>query len=402
MRLLFVKPGLAWPRTSGHDVYCYHMMKALAGLGAEVALATIAELHPRAVEGFQPVFCGRLASDLPPGARPESRLSWLQERFRSFWGVSTAHIESVRALAKELRPDVVIAFGLPSLPFLAGVDDAVRVWAMADEWVYHHLSQVRLFAASSWPHVKPAMIKGVYERVYAPLVDRAWAVSDTDRWAARWFAGIRVTDLLPNGVDTDFYHPLDEPVTPRSAIFWGRLDFEPNVDALTWFGRHVWPAVLRDAPDARFTIIGYAPTKAVERLTELPNVSLRPNVDDLRAAVCQHALVALPMISGGGIKNKLLEGAAMGRPIVCTPRACLDLRSGGRLPVVMTAQPQAFARAMVALWGDEARRSDLGREARRWVSEYYSWTTPARNALTAFEQAVAARTMPQGVTSQPV
>src|SRR5262245_42877033 len=338
MRLLFVKPALVWPRTSGHDVYCYYMMKALAEEGAEVSLASVDETDPRAVEGVRLAHLQRLADALPPGVSPKP-LPWLQERFRSFWGVSHAHIESVRHLAAAWQADVVIAFGLPALPFLAGVDRAVRVWAMADEWVYHHLTMVRPTDRSTWHHLKAALIKGAYERAYSSLIDRAWAVSDTDLRAGRWFAGIKALDLLPNGVDTDFYRPLDEPVTPRTAVFWGRLDFEPNTDALAWFFTHVWNDVLRQVPDARFTIIGYDPTPAVRKFAELRGVTLLPNVQDLRATVCRHALVALPMVSGGGIKNKLLEGAAMARPIICTPRAALDLRASGELPFLKVREP---------------------------------------------------------------
>lgn len=391
MRLLFVKHELAWPRTSGHDVYCYYMMKALAEQDAEVSLATIALTNPRAVEGVRLAQCRQLSDALPPGATARKSLTYTQDRFRSFWGVSEANIESVRAIAEETRADVVVAFGLLALPFLGGVDRAVRVWAMADEWVYHHLTLVRPFDRSTWHHLKSAFIKGVYERAYSPLVDRAWAVSDTDLRAGRWFAGIKHLDLLPNGVDTDFYRPLAEPVTPRTAVFWGRLDFEPNSDALTWFFTYVWNDVLREAPDARFTIIGYEPTLAVRKLADLPGVTLLPNVDDLRATVCRHAVVALPMVSGGGIKNKLLEGAAMGRPIVCTPRAAMDLRSGGQLPFLQVRQPAEWVKGLVSLWNDEPRRQQLGRAAREWVSEYYSWAAPARNALKAFQQSIDAK-----------
>jgi glycosyltransferase involved in cell wall biosynthesis len=390
MRLLFVKPELVWPRTSGHDVYCYYMMKALAEAGADVSLATQQDTKPAAVEGVRLEHLTRLPSAMPAGVAP-TKLPWAQERFRSFWGVEHAHIAAVRTLADDWRSDVVIAFGLQSLPFLAGVDRAVRVWAMADEWVYHHLTMVRPTDRSTWHHLKSAAIKGVYERAYNSLVDRAWAVSDTDLRAGRWFAGIRHLDLLPNGVDTDFYRPLDEPVAPRTAVFWGRLDFEPNSDALTWFFANVWPDVRREAPDARFTIMGYKPTPVVQQLAALPGVTLLPDVDDLRAMVCRHAVVALPMVSGGGIKNKLLEGAAMGRPIVCTPRAAMDLRSGGHLPFLQVRQPDEWVQGLVSIWKDQARRDELGRQARLWVSEYYSWAAPARNALKGFQESLDAK-----------
>ena len=383
MRVLFVKPSLVWPRTTGHDVYCYYMMKGLADLGAQVSLLTAAETDPRAVEGIALVSCDRL-TDQAPAQSP--KLSWLQERFRSFWGVSEAHIDSVRRTAEASRADVVVAFGLPALPYLAGVTRALRVWAMADEWVYHHLSQVQVTDKATWHHLKSAAIKGVYERAYRPLVDRFWAVSDTDLRAARWFAGMKRGDLLPNGVDTDFYRPMPAVEQPRTAIFWGRLDFEPNTDALRWFCREVWPGIRQRVPEARFTAIGYSPTEEVRRMTAAPGITLLPNVEDLRTAVCEHALVVLPMISGGGIKNKLLEGAAMGRPIVCTPRACMDLRSSGSLPMEQVTKPAEWIDRVVELWNDDARRSALGAAARSWVGEYYSWKTPARNALAAFEK----------------
>ena len=82
MRLLFVKRALAWPRSSGHDVYAYHAMKECAALGHEVSLAFGVAPAPEAVKGL------RLANRYPFGGRDRSetfggRATWLQRRFRS-------------------------------------------------------------------------------------------------------------------------------------------------------------------------------------------------------------------------------------------------------------------------------------------------------------------------------
>ncbi len=385
MRVLFIKPHLSWPRASGHDIYCYFMMQTMAALGTEVSLATVAPIDAKAVEGVQLAYAGQLPEELPAGA-PPVELSWAQERFRSFWGVSRGHIAGIRDLSNRLEADVVIAVGLPALPFLAGPERALRIWAMADEWVYHHVSLVRATEPSTWHNLKIAAIKGAYERAYASRVDRAWAVSITDQRAGRWLAGMPVVDFVPLGVDTAFYHPRSVVEQPNTCVFWGRLDFEPNIDAVVWFCERVWPSIRRLVPDARFTIIGYNPIPRILQLAELPGVVVQPNVDDLRSAVCVHALVVLPMISGGGIKNKLLEGAAMARPIVCTPRACMDLLPPDALPLAQARTPTKFADCVVELWKDPLRRSDLGTRARIWVGQYYSWEAAVRRAFAGFRR----------------
>jgi glycosyltransferase involved in cell wall biosynthesis len=64
----------------------------------------------------------------------------------------------------------------------------------------------------------------------------------------------------------------------------------------------------------------------------------------------------------------------------------MDLRSSGTLPLEQVTKPKEFVDSMSALWSDDARRDVLGRQARAWVSEYYSWMAPARDALAAFKR----------------
>jgi glycosyltransferase involved in cell wall biosynthesis len=391
MRVLFVKPSLAWPRTTGHDVYCYYMMKGLAELGVEVALATSEPTSSEATSGFTPAFVTELDRAPVPETVTVAPLSWLQERFRSFWGIEHRDIRAVAGLVDRWRPDVVVAFSLSALPYLAAVRGPLRVWAMADEWVYHHMAQVRLTDRSTWEHARAGIIKGAYERAYRSLVDRIWVVSETDRWAARYFAGMRQADLLPNGVDTEFFSPMDVAVEPETAIFWGSLLFEPNIDAMRWFCAEVWPEVKRRVPRATFTMMGYQPTPVVHALAGSNGISLLPNVPDIRPEVCRRSVVVLPFLSGGGIKNKLLEGAAMGRPILSTRHACRDLTFDGPTPIAMADSPAEWADALVSLWNDPARCAALGRDARAWVVRHYSWATPALGALKGFEAGLAAK-----------
>jgi glycosyltransferase involved in cell wall biosynthesis len=378
VRFLFVKDRLAWPRSSGHDVHSYYMMRALTQLGHEVSLLTVEETSTEAVKGLSLLHLCVLGHGVGDDGRV--RLSPLQERFRSYWGIDRGRIGAVRDASDVVKADAVVVVGLGVLPLLGAIDGPARIWYAGDEWVWHHLSQVRAGDPSSWSNFREAAVKGCYEWAYAGLVDRAWVVSESDRRAMRPILGLDKVDVVPNGVDSDHFRAPDVEQWERSCVFWGRLDFGPNVQAIEWFCRRIWPAVRRLAPDARFTIYGYNPTQRITALSSQGGVSVVPDLPDIRCEIARHQVVVLPFISGGGIKNKLLEAASMGKAIVGTPQASNGLKLGGREPLLTARTAGRWAGMITSLWDDSNRRARLGDEARRWVLERHTWEAAARVA----------------------
>ncbi|MEO8071442.1 MAG: glycosyltransferase family 4 protein, partial [Acidobacteriota bacterium] len=379
MRLLFMKHALVWPRSSGHDVHTYYMMKACAELGHEVGLATAGDADPAAIAGLP--LSARFALDQTPPTTdpPLVAATSLQRKFQSYWGVPQRRVAALRTAAREMAADAVIVVGLDALSYLPELGGVARVWYAADEWTLHHLSQVRAGSAALKDDLRAAVVKGLYERVHRGVVDRAWVVSERDRRAMRWVAGIANVDVLPNGVDGAYFAPGPEAVEPNTAVFWGRLDFGPNIQALQWFCVNVWPKVRQQVPTGRFTIIGFQPTPEIRALAKIDGITLAADLPDLRTSARRHAVTVLPFVSGAGIKNKLLEAAAMGMAILCTPKTATALR--GTPPIVSASTPDQFAAALVALWKDDSRRRDIGRAARAWVLEHHTWSSVAQEAM---------------------
>ena len=378
MRFLFVKDTLAFPRSSGHDVHGFYLMQALAKLGHEVSLATLNAVDPLAIQGGNLTSLHTFAE--PAKNPPPIRLTKLQEKFRSYWGVPSSPIQRIGEIATEIRAEAVVVVGLRVLPYLGAITNALRIWYAGDEWVWHHLSQVSCWQRKSWGELKPALVKGIYERAYAPLLDRVWMVSPTDQRAYRWVTGRKNVDVLPNGIDSDYYRPETAEMLPNSCVFWGRLDFGPNIQALEWFCKQVWPRVLEKVPRATFHIYGFQLTAEVKRLIEgVPRIILTPDLPDLRAEVLRSQVVVLPFVSGGGIKNKLLEAAAMGKAILCTPRTVAGLSPRGS--VMLASSSSEWVTRLTDLWQNPEKRNRLGGNARRWVIEQHTWEAAAKVAL---------------------
>lgn len=397
MRFLFVKTELGWPRYSGHDVHAYAMMQALAARGHEVALLTAAAPSAEALDGLQLVCqtvlpaaaAEAVVTDDTAGNEPAVSSAGplgrrLQERFRSYWGIEHSHIRFVRDHAERLAADAVVVVGMEVLPYLTLIRRQQRIWYAADEWVWHHLSLLKMSQADTWGHLRNAALLGAYERSFASVIDRAWVVSAADQRALRWVAGLAAVDVIPNGVDATAFAPVSAAPEPLSCAFWGNLSFQPNEQALAWFCEQVWPLVRERHAAARFNIYGFQPSPKVQQLGRGAGIRITPDVPDIGEAVSRQAVVVLPFRSGGGVKNKLLEAAALAKPIVCSPRSCNGLTADDELPFEVVAEsPAAWAAALSDLWADAQRCEALGRRAREWVLAHHSWQAAADRAVAA-------------------
>ncbi|MBY0513005.1 MAG: glycosyltransferase, partial [Gemmataceae bacterium] len=262
LRLLFVKESQNWPRACGHDVHGAGMMVALAARGHAVELATLRRPTAEALAGIR--LSGLHDLNGPPCRFP----GWtpLQRKLAGYFGVKDEWAAALAALVRQRDYDAVVVVASHLLPLLAAVRGPVRVWYPADDQAWQHLSRVRARDPRTWGGVRLAAINAVYERAFAGCLDRVWVVSPPDRTAVRLVTGRRQVDLIPNGVDADHYHPGGEPDRPCSCVFWGRLDFGPNVDALAWFLGRVWPAVRAATLAATLSVFGFNPTARVREL----------------------------------------------------------------------------------------------------------------------------------------
>jgi len=377
VRVLFAKHTLAYPRSSGHDIRTYNMIRALRQLGCDVALATVNRPSPQALDGLRLNWMTTLSRPRPATV-DTTKLGTLQTRFASYFGVSAAQMVAVAEAAREFQADVVVGVGADILPYMA-LTEVPRVWYAGDEWVSHYSSLAKLTQVSTWRHLVTAGVWGLYQRAFARDLDRIWVVSGREQRHMQRWAGTDRVDALPNGVDADYFAPRRGGERPHSAIFWGRLDFQPNLQALQWFCSAIWPKLKQRFPDAEFRIVGFNAGAEARDLAAVPGVVLSPDVGDLRPLVHEHAVVVMPFQSGGGIKNKLLEAASMGKAIVCTPIACGGLR--GNPPLVRADSADAWIAAIAELWADPCARSRLGDDARAWAVRDHSWERTARDAV---------------------
>jgi glycosyltransferase involved in cell wall biosynthesis len=187
------------------------------------------------------------------------------------------------------------------------------------------------------------------------------------------FPRARSAKVIPNGVDAEYFRYVPHARPTRILVFSGSMSFPPNVEAVLWFRRHVWPSLVQRYPDVSWYIVGANPHEAVRGLGEDENIVVTGFVDDIRPFVQQSSVVVAPMFSGSGIKNKVLEAMACGRAVVTTPLGIqgIDAKAGEEFE--LATDGPGFVASIQRLLDEPDLANAVGLAGRRLVETRYSW-----------------------------
>lgn len=198
--------------------------------------------------------------------------------------------------------------------------------------------------------------------------------SDLDRERLHEIVPDANTVVVPNGVDCEYFASADRPVRPGSLVFVGTMNWYPNVQAMVYFLREIWPGLKARVPAVTLDIAGSNPPEPLVQMARaLPDVTVHGYLPDVRPLIDSAAVYVCPIRDGGGTKLKILDAFAMKKCVVAHPIACEGIEVTDGKDIVLASTPAEFVREIESLLGDDARRDELGRAARSLVESRYSY-----------------------------
>lgn len=211
-----------------------------------------------------------------------------------------------------------------------------------------------------------------YEREIVKKFDKSLFVSDVDKKFIENYIDSANIDVLPVGVDTDYFSYSGSGFDMNEIVFMGNMRTYPNSDAAYYFADRVFPLIRRSCPEAKFTIAGANPPRRIRDLRKKKNVFVTGHVDDIRPYLRNAAVSVCPMRAGAGMQNKVLESMAAGIPVVTTK---IGLEGIGAVPgndILSAEGEQEFAKAVLSVLTDKQLREKISRNGRRFVEEKFS------------------------------
>jgi glycosyltransferase involved in cell wall biosynthesis len=209
-----------------------------------------------------------------------------------------------------------------------------------------------------------------YELRLLPKVDRVQVCSAENGECLLGYLPMLRDRLDPDyraGIDTARYAFRLNGRAPNTMLFLGSFRHLPNQEALTWFVRFVLPKVVERIPVAKLVVVGSDPPPPHALPNAGKSIELRGFVEDVRDPLAECALFVCPILSGSGMRVKLLEAFAAGIPVVSTRVGAEGLADRDGEVCALADDPDLFASHVVKLLADPGQAASMAQRARELV-----------------------------------
>lgn len=401
MKILQVCKKFPYPVKDGESIAVTALSRALNELACQVSLLAMnTHKHffsdkgrPEALSHYREIFKVPIDNRVKP-----------TEAFLNLFSRDSYHITRFispafrRQLAEVLKKNTFDLIQLetpylsPYIPTIRKYSDALI--AMRAHNVEHEIWRRIAENTSSFP--KRWYLKHLAEKLYRYEVEQLKqydilvAITQRDLDYFRRLGYGKAAVVAPIGICSEAYRPdFDSYRRPLSLSFIGSLDWMPNLEGLEWFLSEAWEPLHRKHPGLEFHIAGRNTPDSWNHKLAGKNIFIHGEVPDAAEFINSHPLMAVPLLSGSGMRAKILEGMALGRVVLTTSMGLEGIAASPGKEVLLADTPGQFLKQIEFCLRKGRQMEHMGRQARRLAVEQYDSLAIARRLLDAYQALTA-------------
>lgn len=378
------------PASSGAPIYVVNTLLPLANeynlhlftIGGEAELAQI-EKHRKEYDHY---FCSVHVEPralIPSKKKTAGRIFHTLEHIRhglpfmdaSYY--SRAAVKNARRIVKEMKIDAMeihsshLAFFkkfLPKIPaLLASHNIESDIFPF---WIPQHIAK--------WE-------KSIIELLAKISRKNAHQVEFENKWNFEAMTFISMNDMTRVTAPVEkYYIPLclpvkdidyrEKPESPINLLWMGGFWWYPNAEGVLWFVREILPLVRDRLAERNIQIhfLGVAPPDELKAADDGKHVLVHGFVESLSDVLKNTHLLFVPLLSGGGVRVKILEAMSNGIPVISTSKGCEGLGATDGKDIIIRDTPEAFAQSLIELAVNQELRNRLSIACRELLCEKYN------------------------------
>lgn len=382
MRILQLMNKVPWPPNDGGAIACLNMTKGFSMLGHEVtvlsmntskhhvslkempsAIRNLADFHlvevPASINWAEAAI-NLLFSDLPYNAQ-----RFISDEFSQ----QLAQLLTVKAF------DVIQMEGLylcPYIPVIRKYSDALISYRAHN--IEYEIWDRTAKLSKGW---RAKYLQNLSKRIkrfeisYLNAYDLLVPITDRDGIILDSLGNVKPRHTSQTGIDFASLVPTAKKLEFPSLFHIGALDWAPNQEGLIWFFDNCWPRIHADNPDLKFYLAGRNAPEWLERRFKLGGVVYLGEISDAYDFINSKAIMVVPLFSGSGMRIKIIEGMALGKPIVTTDIGTEGIPTTDGQNIMIANDADQFVASINRLINNRDLFNEIGKNAIGFIQEKF-------------------------------
>ncbi|MBA3662807.1 MAG: glycosyltransferase family 4 protein [Bacteroidetes bacterium] len=396
LRILQISNKAPFPPNDGSSIAVYNMAKGFIENGAELHLIAI-----NTSKHFKP------DKDVPADFKrdshyltvPQNTNTSLHGAFLNLFSGQSYFVSRFcfRAMEKALEEkltqhkfDIIQLDGL----FVAGYIDLIRKYSTAKIvlrahnvesilWNRHLLNE-KSAIKRTYLKIQVKKLKRFEESVIKK-VDAIVSITDVDKKTFQELAPGKPVTTCITGVNVDYYKkPGDRHLKQKTIFYFASMDWMPNQEAADWFLSNCWKKVFHAVHDCKLVIAGKNMPQRFLKLNQ-PNVLVIGNINNSKDFYNQHDIMLVPLLTGSGLRIKIIEGMSYGKAIVSTTVGAEGIPVTHGKNILIADNPDDFSAAVIELLNNDEKRHSLESEAQKLAEKEFDNKKVVANLLSFYE-----------------
>jgi len=397
LKILHISPRVPFPPTDGGAIGIYNIVTGAAKAGHEVHLLSVntpKHLQPDNVVPYvsfqKNVFIDTSLSVLKAFANFFKNIPYNVDRF-----VSEDFSKVLIEMLQKNTYDVVQIEGA----FVAWYVDEVKKYAKCPVVVRAHNIEYVIWerlAENCGNSVKKSYLSFLakrfkkFEAEYYKKFDGIASITPEDAERLRALGVDNLQKIIPAGVNMENFKTTSISPKPFTVFVLSSLDWLPNQEAVLWFLKNVWPELIKEIPQLELHIAGKNTPESFYQLKN-DNIVIHGFVNSSSEFMQQHDLMAVPLLSGGGMRVKIIEGMAQGKIIISSSIGAEGIHYENGKNILIADKPENWVKMILDYFHNRQSYQHIGENARNLIKEEYSNEKVTSDYIEFYKELIAGK-----------
>ncbi len=384
MKILQITNKVPYPENDGGAIACMNMLRGLHSNGNKVTLLSMVTLkHPVALEDI-PTEVKSIA-DIHLVAVPApitilgglknllfSRLPYNAQRF-----IDKTFREKLVNLIQQQPFDLIQFEGLYVCPYIhiARENTTAKIVYRAHN-IEHEIWER---TARITKGIKKWYLRNLSKRIrrfegsFINKYDLLVPITSRDGDMLNRMGNTKPVQVSQTGIDVSKFTANKSGSVEYPSLFHiGALDWSPNQEGLIWFLENCWPAILKQKPEIKFYIAGRKAPEWLKSKLVQPNIFFEGEVDDAHEFMRAKAIMIVPLLSGSGMRIKIIEGMALGKTIVSTSIGTEGINTSHNMDILIADNAKEFIHSVLQAAKNKSMFEEIGKNAHKFIHENFN------------------------------